>query len=225
LIDAPIYVADSLPALHDPLNVAAIIDEISAIADELLFNAGGMEPKLVIVDTLARAMGGADENSASDMGRLIQGLDWMRDAWKCCVQVIHHTGHGTETAGRARGSSAYYAALDSELLVMSDGGPVTVRTTKAKDWTPCPEFILDRHLVDVDMDGHMESTLVLSHGVSTDACQQALHISEQIRGMLVEKVSIRDIAKRLDVSKGRVEHQQRLMRREAIDYARASSGQ
>lgn len=113
LTGAPLYVASGMPALCDEITAAAVIAEIETIADDLFFNAGAIEPVLVVIDTMARAMAGGDENSANDVGRLIRNLDWIRERWpSCCVLVIHHTGHADGAKERGRGSSAYYAALD-----------------------------------------------------------------------------------------------------------------
>src|SRR3546814_904336 len=62
---APIFLADRLPPLHDRLTAAEVIETIKRIADELFFNSGGIDPSLIVVDTVARALAGADENSAS----------------------------------------------------------------------------------------------------------------------------------------------------------------
>lgn len=99
---APLFVADSLPSLRDDLSVAAVISEIEQIAEQVFFEAGALEPSLIVVDTLARAMHGGDENSAADMGQIVAGLDWLRERWRCCVLSVHHTGHSEGAQDRAR---------------------------------------------------------------------------------------------------------------------------
>ena len=46
----------------------------------------------VVIDTLARAMPGADENSAQEVGLVIAGCDLVRDELGCTVIPIHHSG-------------------------------------------------------------------------------------------------------------------------------------
>ena len=64
---------------------------------------------------LARHMGGLDENNAKDMGELIRTADKLRDDYKCAIMLVHHTGHAHQD--RARGSTAFKGALDTEIIV------------------------------------------------------------------------------------------------------------
>jgi hypothetical protein len=224
LDDKHLYIANAMPALCDELTAAAVIDEISAIAEGLFWNAGAVEPVLVVVDTLARAMAGGDENSASDVGRLIRGLDWIRDRWQCCVLVIHHTGHADGARERGRGSSAYYAALDSELLVSSDGARVNVRSTKERDWAKPPELSLDRRIVEVEVEGKVETTLVLDQVQGMDEHQRARAIRDQVRTLKAANASVRGIAAELGITKSKVEHELAMLARETTQYREASGG-
>jgi hypothetical protein len=224
LADKPLYVASGMPALCDEVTAAAVVAEISVIAEGLFFNSGGTEPVLVVVDTMARAMAGGDENSAKDVGCLIRGLDWIRDRWQCCVLVIHHTGHADGARERGRGSSAYYGALDSELLVTSDGTRVTVRSTKEKDWPKPRELCLDCRIVGVDVDGTTETTLVLDEAEGLDELQRTGEIRNQVATRRAAGVSIRRIAGELGISKSKVEHVLAMLARDAEQYREESNG-
>lgn len=147
----PLFVGDTLPFLTDDLQAAGTIAAIEAMEEEIFFSCGGAEPALVVVDTVARAMGGADENSAGDMGRLIGAMDWFRTRWGATVLAIHHTGHAE--GGRARGSSAFKAALDSEFLVTTSDAQVKLAVTKGKDWESPPPLVLEKHIVPVEIVG------------------------------------------------------------------------
>lgn len=95
---------------------------------------------LVVFDTLARMAIGLDENSAQDMGKAVGMFDRLRKESGAGVMVVHHTKRGAETA---RGSSALFGALDSEVLVRkadedddgegSDGLALEVVSTKQKN--------------------------------------------------------------------------------------------
>lgn len=69
---------------------------------------------LVIIDTLASAMSGLDENSASDMQAAARVLSEIAQAGYCAVQIVHHTRKAAAgkqaTASDARGSNALLGA-------------------------------------------------------------------------------------------------------------------
>lgn len=107
------------------------IKEVSdMIADQVLVTSE--MPGAIVIDTLARNFGAGDENSTEDMSKFIQHVDkWLRQRFKCCVILVHHSGHNME---RARGSSALKAAVDAEYEISKDdSGNVKIRTTKMKD--------------------------------------------------------------------------------------------
>lgn len=165
---APLYLADSLPFLCEPSQAIGTIDAIEALSDELMFNCGGAEPALVVIDTVARAMGGANENSAEHMGQLVRAMDWVRERWRSTVLAVHHTGH--EAGDRARGSSAFRAALDSEFVLKPSDADVLLTATKAKDWTKPQNTMLRKVPVPVEIlgpDGEplRDSSLILQSSV------------------------------------------------------------
>jgi RecA-family ATPase len=51
----------------------------------------GIRPTLIILDTLARFVVGADENSSRDMGEAIEGMDLLKRRTKATVLAVHHT--------------------------------------------------------------------------------------------------------------------------------------
>ena len=80
-------------------------------------------------------MGGLDENSAKDMGELIRTADKLKDDYQCAVMLVHHTGH--TNPDRARGSTAFKGALDTEIIVSPLGDyDFTTKCEKQKDGTP-----------------------------------------------------------------------------------------
>lgn len=89
-------------------------------------------PGLVIFDTLARAAPGQDENSAKDMGVIVQAADDIKTFCQCCVALIHHTPKGKE---EWRGSGAVWNALDTGILVRRGkvAGSASIRLERQKD--------------------------------------------------------------------------------------------
>ena len=89
-------------------------------------------PKLIIIDTVARHMAGKDENNAKEMGELVQTADKLKHDYQCAVMLVHHTGHNNQD--RARGSTAFKGALDTEILVKPLGeNDIIVSCEKQKD--------------------------------------------------------------------------------------------
>lgn len=107
-------------------------------------------PILLVVDTLARCIVGAEENSAKDMGLAIAALDRLRSELGCAVLVLHHTGHNAE---RERGSSALRAAADTLIVLGKDGDILTMRCEKQKNSAPFPDMYMRLRVVDLGQGG------------------------------------------------------------------------
>jgi hypothetical protein len=71
----------------------------------------GLPVRLVVIDTLARALGGGNENGPEDMGALIGNADRIRYDTGACVLFIHHTGKDATKGSRghfvAEGGNRY----------------------------------------------------------------------------------------------------------------------
>lgn len=106
--------------LFDPAAVAAFVDDV----------ARPLSPALIIFDTLARCMTGADENSARDMGVVIDHLEYIRHATAAAVVPVHHSGKNGATY---RGSSALFGAAYTVIELESDGDLIKITCDKAKN--------------------------------------------------------------------------------------------
>ena len=83
--------------------------------------------RLIVIDTLARALAGGDENAPDDMGALVKAMDRIRIETKAAVLFIHHSGK--DQARGARGHSSLQAAIDTEIeVVVDDAGEVRTAT-------------------------------------------------------------------------------------------------
>jgi len=80
----------------------------------------GSDIKIIIIDTLARAIGGGDENSGQDMGLLVKHADAIRSVTGAHICFIHHSGK--DKARGARGHSSLRAAVDTEIEVSREEG-------------------------------------------------------------------------------------------------------
>jgi hypothetical protein len=90
-------------------------------------------PVLVVIDTLARCMLGADENSARDVGDFVSGCDRIRRSTGAAVLIVHHT---TKTGNAERGSGALRGAADTLVMMTREDDFVTVSCEKQKDGAP-----------------------------------------------------------------------------------------
>lgn len=125
---APIFKSHRAAQLYDATEAAIVAESIKQLVAQ-----AGMPPSMIIIDTLARNMGG-DENSTEDMNAFIQHLDiYLRQPYKCCVNVIHHSG--AMDKDRSRGSTALRGALDAEYKCQLDQGSktITFESKKMKD--------------------------------------------------------------------------------------------
>lgn len=89
---------------------------------------------LVVIDTLARAMPGGNENAPEDMGALVASGDLVRRELDTAMLLIHHTGK--DVAKGARGHSSLRAATDTELEVSRVDELCTVQASKQRDMDP-----------------------------------------------------------------------------------------
>jgi AAA domain len=92
-----------------------------------------LKPALVVIDTLARSLFGANEDSAQDMGQFVDAADAIRKGLNgATVLIVHHT---TKTGDAERGSSALRGAVATVIRVERAGiGPnVTLFCNKQKD--------------------------------------------------------------------------------------------
>lgn len=137
-----------------------LLDRVAVGA--LITLATEIEPALVVVDTLARCMVGADENSAKDIGVVVENLERIRRATSACVLAVHHTGKD-ETAG-ARGHSALKGAMDTELELTGDADHLVLTATKQRN---SPEGIIGRYRLLPIADSVVLAPATSSAGVSS----------------------------------------------------------
>lgn len=109
----PIWIVGDMPWADDGSMLAEFIEEVRPF-----------KPALVILDTVARAMVGLNENDAKDMGTFVAFADTIKKALKTAVAVVHHSGKD-DTRG-PRGSHALVGAVDAAHEVKADKKTHTV---------------------------------------------------------------------------------------------------
>lgn len=157
LQDAPLVISRTGTAFTR----AESMDGVFAALDE--FAETIAPPRLIVVDTLHRNLGG-DENSPVDMGVYFERADRMRERYGATVLTVHHSGHAEKARGR--GSSSIRAAVDTEYLIECDKhGARTMSATKMKDGaTPPPLHFELKEIVLPwqDIAGELETSAVLA---------------------------------------------------------------
>jgi len=131
-------------------------------ADAMITAVAELKPDLVIIDTMARASVGAEENSSKDAGMMIQTFDRMRvAAGGACILLVHHTGKQTEAGGR--GSSAFKGAIESELTVSGELRALVLSNTKQKNVEECRPLNFAGMPVELGIgaDGEVATSVVL----------------------------------------------------------------
>ena len=101
------------------------VDDIQATHD--------IEFELVVIDTLARAFGGGNENASEDMGAFITAAGAIQGRYNCALLVVHHAGKDA-TKG-LRGHSSLLGAVDTELEIIriEDAPKGILHISKQKD--------------------------------------------------------------------------------------------
>lgn len=99
---------------------------------------------LIVIDTLARAIPGVEENSSKEMGQAVHAAERLKQG-SGAVLLVHHSGHGSS---RGRGSSAVLAAADNVIHCFPEnaehngreGRPLHIKVTaeKLKDGRASP---------------------------------------------------------------------------------------
>jgi len=100
---------------------------------EMMTDWQKLKPALVVIDTLAMAMTGADENSSGHMGTVMKHCRKINRTLGAAVLLVHHTGKAGVTE---RGSGALRGNSDVMIKVSPSDDLVLVECTKTKDEAP-----------------------------------------------------------------------------------------
>lgn len=111
--------------------------------------------RLVVIDTMFRAMGGADPNEARAINGLTAAIDRVREATEAAVLIVHHAAKANDET--PLGSIAVLANVDASLLVRRDkvSGVGSVIAQDLRDHESGWTFSFSLHSVQVgeDADG------------------------------------------------------------------------
>jgi KaiC/GvpD/RAD55 family RecA-like ATPase len=106
-------VSCSINLLDANADTGPLIELIKEAAEQI-----SVPIRLVVIDTLSRAMNGGNENAPEDMGKLIKSADRIREHTGAHVAFVHHSGK--DQARGARGHSSLRAATDTEIEIVRE---------------------------------------------------------------------------------------------------------
>ena len=109
LFDGPVDLNDTT-AMEDLR--AAIRDQVAAFEDN------GFDLGIIVFDTLAQCVPGADENSSADMGQALKTIQAVSRDFDCLAMVIAH--HGKNDSLGIRGWSGLIGAADAIITIKRD---------------------------------------------------------------------------------------------------------
>ena len=108
----PFYMIENVPDLgSERTELPDLIRDL----DQFVAENAPEGVRAIALDTLARCMGEADENSARDMGRFVNRCTAIERHFECLVVVVHHVGKDASRGGR--GSNALNGAADATMMV------------------------------------------------------------------------------------------------------------
>lgn len=137
----PFWVVPAAVNFRDPKAVA----ELEALIRETV---GDEQISLIIVDTLARAMPGVEENSAKEVGEVVAACDHLRDVFGATIMPVHHAGK--DIARGLRGSSAIHGAIDASFRIeRQESGDVVLTNEDQKDAETAEPIVLEMRKVEI----------------------------------------------------------------------------
>jgi AAA domain len=158
---APVYL------MFAPLDL--VHDHKALIASIRAQLPADVTPAVVAIDTLNRSLRGS-ESKDEDMGAYVRAADAIRDAFDCCVSIVHHCGHNGE---RPRGHSSLLGAADVQIAVKRQGDDIVAQVEHAKDGEGGLEIVSRLAVVPLgkDEDGDPMTSCVVE-AVEADGEQQ-----------------------------------------------------
>lgn len=148
------YISDFIPNLMTPSLITDLIREIKARG----------EYELVVMDTFAQVMVGANENSGEDVGKALFECGRIHRHTGAMVLLIHHSGK--DAAKGSRGWSGIKGACDVQLEVTRSDNDRAVTSEKVKDGADKEQigFKLRTVVIGEDEDGDDITSCVVEYG-------------------------------------------------------------
>ena len=181
-----------LSALRGDFGDADQLHLVSGVSDllskkgeilELQKAAKDRRPKLIIIDTLAVAFPGLEENSAEGMGLVVKAARSLAK-WGAAVVLIHHDTKAGD--GLPRGHSLLNGALDVSIHIKKDGGVVTAKPSKNRNGTTedVLAFKIKTRVIGEDEDGDAITTAICEEADASDGVSKEVKLSKSVDAAL-----------------------------------------
>lgn len=125
-VDAPFALLPVAVQLLDEKDRAKLIRTIDAAKA-----SAGFEVGIVVIDTVSRALAGADENGQEAMSAFVSACGQIQQHIGGAVLAVHHSGKDKDKG--MRGSTVLLGGCDASIRVTKDEQIVTIKTEKQKD--------------------------------------------------------------------------------------------
>lgn len=146
-------------------------DQVSVWVEAMRSQLDGINPALVVVDTLARNFVGGSENNPQDMGMFVDGLERIRMELETAVLVIHHT---TKDGKSERGTESLRNASFAMLrMSRTNSRSVALDCDRMKEAEPPDRLALHSLIVPLPELGKGVDSLVIEWPDSPPKQQQA----------------------------------------------------
>lgn len=207
--DVPFYIMNSAIKFNEQ-------KDYDAFQESLDFYFNMLKPEVVAIDTLNLFMSG-EENSVQDATNFIRALKTFAIDNMCTILLIHHTG--VMTQDRARGSSAFFGAMDTVSAVSENAsGNIILKQQKNRNKKIMTgiAFELEEHKIAdwIDLDTDEEMTDCILKKISGDGDGIVGIYSMKPEEKFLLEVCANKNAKR--------ENWKKISRNELIEYAEKS---
>ena len=182
LADIDFGVINAAPNMMEKADAAAVAKAVKAW--------GGAD--LIIVDTFAQVMPGANENAGEDVGKALTHCKRIHEATGAMIMLIHHAGK--DAAKGARGWSGLRAAADAELEVVREPMGRCLRLTKSKDGEDGLAWGFELETVQIGLDEDLEpitSCVVIEHEIPVGGvAARKLGKNEQLVNDVIQEIAL-----------------------------------
>jgi hypothetical protein len=125
-VEAPFLLLPVAVEILDEAQRGKLLRTIDAAVQRAGFHIG-----LIEIDTVSRALSGADENGQEAMGQFVKACDAIRRHANASVLGVHHSGKDKDKG--MRGSTVLLGACDASIRVSKTEKIVVLKTEKQKD--------------------------------------------------------------------------------------------
>ncbi|ELT50982.1 AAA family ATPase [Brucella intermedia] len=165
-----VFLPTSIDLRSGDADTKKLAEEIAGLSEEMQDRCG-VKVEMVVIDTVARALAGGNENDSAVMGAFVINCDKLKEMTGAAVAGVHHGG---KEAGRGpRGHEALHGAADFEIEVAGATPDTpntwTVRKLKAGPAGGTHRFRLRQTTVGEDSDGDAITSCIVVNQAHTEA--------------------------------------------------------